>query len=111
MQENCQSKTKAQGTLNTRWVEHHDALDRLIDLSPAVVDTLLVCSKLPNTTTPGTANGSSLLNPICNFEFVFCLITVRECLSLMQDLARSLQNGQLGVGCALSDVFVVNDSL
>ena len=111
MQENCQSKTKAQGTLNTRWVKHHDALDRLIDLSPAVVDTLLVCSKLPNTTTTGTANGSSLLNPICNFEFVFCLITVRECLSLMQDLARSLQNGQLGVGCALSDVFVVNDSL
>ena len=53
----------------------------------------------------------ALLSSIYNFEFVFCLITVRECLSLMQDLARSLQNGQLGVGCALSDVFVVNDSL
>ena len=81
-------------------VERHDALDRLIDLLQAVVDAFASYAKLPNTRTPGVADVSSLLHSICNF--IVCLIIVRECLSLMQGLTRSLQERKLDVGCALT---------
>ena len=39
------------------------------------------------------------------------MITVREFLSLMQSLIRSLQERQLDVGCALANISVVKNSL
>ena len=99
-------KQKLKELCRTRWVERHDALDRLIDFLPAVVDALASYAKLPNTRTPGMADASSLLHSICNFQFIVCLIIVRECLSLMQGLTRSLQERKLDVGCALKNVFM-----
>ena len=40
-----------------------------------------------------------------------CLITLRECPSLMQSLTRSLQERKMGVGCALPNVSVVKNSI
>ena len=84
---------------------------RQTDLLPAVVDTIPVYSKLPNTRTRGAADDSSLLHSIFNPEFIFSVITVRECLSLMQSLTRSLQERKMNVGCALANVSVVKNSL
>ena len=92
-------------------MERQDVLDRLIDLLPAVVDTFPVYSKLPNTRTRGAADDSSLLHSIFNSEFIVCLITVRECLSLMQSLTRSLQERKMNVECVLANVSVVKNSL
>lgn len=90
-------------------MELFDVPDKLIDLLPAVIDTLAVYSKISNTRTPGTADALSLLYSVCNFEFIICLVAVKKCLSLVKSLAKSLKERQLDAGCALANVFVVKN--
>ena len=85
-------------------------LYRLTDLLVAVVN-ISVYSKLPNTKTHGTADSSSLLHSFYNFDFIICLITVKECLSLIQKITRSLQERQIDAGCVLANFSFVKNSL
>ncbi|XP_069104128.1 52 kDa repressor of the inhibitor of the protein kinase-like [Argopecten irradians] len=95
----------------TRWVERHDAFDVFIDFLPATVETLEMYAKLPNTRTPGAADASSLLNSVCTFDFLVCLIIVHKCLGYLRGLSKSLQERTLDVGRALKNVTLVKASL
>ena len=83
---------------------------RLTDLLLAVVN-ISVYPKLPNTKTHGTADSSPLLHSFYNFDFIICLITVKECLSLIQKITRSLQERQIDTGCVLANFSFVKNSL
>ena len=85
-------------------------LYRLTDLLLAVVN-ISVYSKLPNTKTHGTADSSSVLHSFYNIDFIICLITVKECLSLIQRITRSLQERQIDAGCVLASFSFVKNSL
>ena len=64
-----------------------------------------------NTGTLGAPEASSLLHAVCNFEFVFCLVTVQRCLSFVKGLTRLLQERSLGVFRGLTHVQMVQTSL
>ena len=64
-----------------------------------------------NTGTLGASEASSLLHSVCNFEFVFCLVTVQRSLSFVKWLTRFLQERLLGVFRGLTHVQKVQTSL
>jgi hypothetical protein len=53
------SRTELKQLCRTRWVERHDAFSVFLDFFPAIVQTLEHFTKLPNTRTPGAADGFS----------------------------------------------------
>ena len=60
--------------------------------SPAIVQTLEHFTKLPKRTytRPEEADVTSLLNSICNFDFVVTIVIVQMCLAFKKRLSRSL---------------------
>lgn len=108
----CQStRTKLKELCRTRWVERHDAFAVFVDLLPAITQALEIFSKQPNTRQPGVADAQSLLNSICNFGFVVCIVVTQRCLGFVKNLSSILQERQLDIGRAMGYVDLVQSSL
>jgi hypothetical protein len=70
-------------------------------------------TKLPKHTytRPEEADGTSLLNSICNFYFVVTIVIAQMCLTFKKGLSRSLQERSLDIGRALKSVNLIQSSL
>ena len=67
-------------------------IDFKLDFSPAIAQTLEHFTKLSKHTYTRTeeADVTSLLNFICNFDFVVTIVIVQMCLAFKKGLSRSL---------------------
>jgi hypothetical protein len=63
-----------------------------LDFFPAIAQTLEHFTKLPKHTYTRSeeADVTSLLNSICNFDFVVTIVIVQMCLAFKKGLSRSL---------------------
>ena len=80
--------------------------------SPAIAQTLEHFTKRPkHTYTRPEEADVTLLNSICNFDFVVTIVIVQMCQVFKKGLSRSLQERSLDIGRALKSVNLIQSSL